>query len=185
MFSFLFVPFLRPKNLSDDKTGLTPVIDHVVSSLKEENYDFDAYLVLYPTQPFRTPRMLNNASELLERKCFFLSTMNVSSVELGFWVGKNEKGWEPIAQQGPKEREVLFSNSGTLIGCSFYPEGFLSPEGKANGALTPKFIKNGDLRFCSATKFFTIDNPVSSMDIDYPKDLEAARKAIEDDIIPF
>lgn len=46
------VPFIRPKNLSDDFTALSDVIDHALESVKKDGKSFDYICTLYATAPF-------------------------------------------------------------------------------------------------------------------------------------
>lgn len=45
------VPFLRPKELSDDFTASKEVIDHATNWLKEHDYDFELTCTIYATSP--------------------------------------------------------------------------------------------------------------------------------------
>ncbi len=47
-------PFLRPKNLATDKTGMYPVIRHAVDYLEKKGEKFNIILILQPTSPLRT-----------------------------------------------------------------------------------------------------------------------------------
>lgn len=59
------VPFLRPKELAEDKTPTLPVLQHAVSWLKEnEGYLPDAVMLLQPTAPFRQARHIKCAIDL-------------------------------------------------------------------------------------------------------------------------
>lgn len=61
------VPFLRPRTIAGDRALLGDAITHVTEELKlAEGYVPDAHCVLYPTHPFRTPRLL----ELLLARLF-------------------------------------------------------------------------------------------------------------------
>ncbi len=60
------VPFLRPKELSDDHTGTTAVIAHAISHLQEGNIALSAVCCIYATAPFLRPADLQGALALLE-----------------------------------------------------------------------------------------------------------------------
>lgn len=60
------VPFLRPKELAEDLTPDTPVFEHAINWLKEnENYVPDIIVHLRPTGPLRTPKEIDSTVELL------------------------------------------------------------------------------------------------------------------------
>ncbi len=62
------VPFLRPADLAQDDTPDTPVFEHCVRWLKEnENYTPDIIVHLRPTGPLRTSEEIDEAIELLEK----------------------------------------------------------------------------------------------------------------------
>ncbi len=60
------VPFLRPKELAEDKTPHVPVMQHAVNFFeKENNCKVDIVVVLQPTSPFRTAEDLDKTLEKL------------------------------------------------------------------------------------------------------------------------
>lgn len=73
------VPFLRPAELAKDDTPDTPVFEHCVKWLKEnENYTPHIVVHLRPTGPLRTGKEIDEAIELLEAN---LRADSVRSVE--------------------------------------------------------------------------------------------------------
>lgn len=52
------VPFIRPKELSDDHTGTTPVIAHAIGMLEKEGCKIDIACCIYATAPFVQPEFL-------------------------------------------------------------------------------------------------------------------------------
>ena len=52
--SGLEVPFTRPKNISGDKIGDTPVILHAINYLEKKKLFFDIILLIQVTSPIRT-----------------------------------------------------------------------------------------------------------------------------------
>ena len=49
------VPFLRPKELAEDKTPHVPVMQHALDFMeKQQGYTYDYVVTLQPTSPFRT-----------------------------------------------------------------------------------------------------------------------------------
>lgn len=72
------VPFVRPKELSDDMTPTVPVIQHAISELEKNGEVHEAVCCLYATAPFVTPNDIEGAFNLLERSksefCFPVTT---------------------------------------------------------------------------------------------------------------
>jgi len=62
------VPFLRPKKISQDKSTLTEVLRHILDLLsRQQSYIPDIITILQPTQPFRTPKMIDDSIKLLKK----------------------------------------------------------------------------------------------------------------------
>lgn len=61
----LEVPFVRPAELSDDKTPMIDVVRHALNHLASSGYVADAVMLLQPTSPLRTPSHLREAVGLL------------------------------------------------------------------------------------------------------------------------
>jgi len=61
------VPFLRPVELASDDVPTLPVLQHVIGKLEALGENYDAILVLQPTNPLRRPEDIDGAIELLER----------------------------------------------------------------------------------------------------------------------
>lgn len=59
------VPFTRPKDLSDDLTGTTPVVNHALNWIKSQDIGVKAACCLYATAPFVDPRDIRRGQELL------------------------------------------------------------------------------------------------------------------------
>jgi CMP-N,N'-diacetyllegionaminic acid synthase len=62
----LAVPFLRPSELAQEDTPTIPVIQDIVRKLEAKGEDYDAVLVLQPTNPLRLAEDIDGAIELLE-----------------------------------------------------------------------------------------------------------------------
>jgi len=60
------VPFLRPKELSDDYTGTIEVIKHCLSWLKKNGYSAKYACCIYATAPLLKPTYLREGLKLLE-----------------------------------------------------------------------------------------------------------------------
>lgn len=63
------IPFMRPRNLSDDYTATVPVIKHAVKELKCSNPN-DYICCLYATAPFVTAEVLAKAASLIQQDSY-------------------------------------------------------------------------------------------------------------------
>ncbi len=71
------VPFLRPKNLSDDNTPLAPVISHTISELKKIKILSKKVCVITATAPLLNYKHLQNSKEIFDKnKPNFLVSLN-------------------------------------------------------------------------------------------------------------
>jgi pseudaminic acid CMP-transferase len=59
------VPFMRPKNLSDDYTGIIDVMSHAVTWMSNKKWKINAVCCIYPTSIFLTINDLKKGLELL------------------------------------------------------------------------------------------------------------------------
>ena len=59
------VPFMRPKELSDDYTGTIPVISHAIEWLSDHGLQIDKVCCLYATAPFVRPEDILRGLEIL------------------------------------------------------------------------------------------------------------------------
>ena len=55
------MPFIRPKQLAEDKTSTTEVVLHAMNHAKQQSFKFDYIAVLEPTSPFISEIDLNKA----------------------------------------------------------------------------------------------------------------------------
>ena len=74
------VPFMRPKNLSDDYADTKSVIRHAISELKLENEPEVQVCCIYPTSVFANVQVLKNGlEELNKNNCKFV--LSITSVD--------------------------------------------------------------------------------------------------------
>jgi len=59
------VPFLRPKELSDDFTGTMPVIKHAIDELSRIDREYEHVCCIYATAPFVTSETIKKSYDLL------------------------------------------------------------------------------------------------------------------------
>lgn len=69
------VPFMRPKELSDDHTETIPVIAHAIRAVCPELSQLEAICCIYATAPFVQPRYIKEAYEKLRltKTCYAFS----------------------------------------------------------------------------------------------------------------
>ena len=64
------VPFMRPKNLAKDTTGMAEVMVHAITKLQSMKYEFDAFVNRDCTVPFIRNSDINSSIKLLKKtKC--------------------------------------------------------------------------------------------------------------------
>ncbi len=92
------VPFIRPENLSRDSTKIFDVVKHAINFLdKNNNFIPDIVVLLQPTSPFRTAKMIDNAIKIL-KTTLSTSVVSVSITkdhpDILFW--SNQKYLKPF-----------------------------------------------------------------------------------------
>ena len=88
------VPFLRPKELSDDFTGTGPVINHVLNYLKEQGENYDFACTIYATAPFLSEKYLLEGFKKLKSsngKIAFSCTSMPFPIQRTFKITDNER----------------------------------------------------------------------------------------------
>jgi pseudaminic acid cytidylyltransferase len=60
------IPFIRPKNLSDDFTGTEAVTNHAISYLEQNGEQYDYVCTIYATAPFLQTKYLKEGFEQLK-----------------------------------------------------------------------------------------------------------------------
>jgi pseudaminic acid cytidylyltransferase len=97
------VPFLRPKELSDDFTGTTPVVAHAINDLKTMGREYENVCCIYATAPFVSAENLRIGYEKL--------------------INSDKKFAFPVcAFEAPVFRSFAISNDGGVQ--MFWPENF-------------------------------------------------------------
>ncbi len=154
------VPFKRPAELSHDETPTLPVLQHAITYLeKEENYQADIILLLYPTSPFLKKERVEEAIDLFETTdCN--SVISVVEDWGRFW--KKDNGKQMLLH--PKNR----------VNRQYY-----KPLLRENGAIyfSKRDILIEQNKLVDDTKIqFLVMQENENIDIDNPEDLEEAQK---------
>tara|TARA_A100001037_G_C15154209_1_gene642656 strand:+ start:16082 stop:16771 length:690 start_codon:yes stop_codon:yes gene_type:complete len=77
------VPFFRPENISEDKSPTIDVVIHALDWFKNKNgHDPDKVMLLQPTSPFRSKKMLIEALECLKSREDIESVISMSAMEI-------------------------------------------------------------------------------------------------------
>jgi len=88
------VPFIRPKNLSDDFTDTADVVNHTLDYLKDNNIQYDYYCTIYATAPLLDKRYLIEGFEALQNS-EAVNSFSVTSmpfpIQRTFKIGKNKR----------------------------------------------------------------------------------------------
>ncbi len=90
------VPFMRPKELSDDFTGTTPVIIHALDELKKQGKVYEYACCIYATSPFVTTDNIKMGLDGLKNsdKLFSFSVCAFSAPVFRSFMLKSDKSIE-------------------------------------------------------------------------------------------
>lgn len=156
------VPFVRPKELSDDFSSSDIVITHVINELEKMGRDFENVCCLYATAPLLSAEILRKAYEEFQRgeSIFLFSACEFSyPIQRAFWLDEqkrvnmfDESNYHKRSQDLPK----AYHDAG-----AFY-------FGKKEAWLRQKIL------FKPYAKAFVLQ-PNLVCDIDTPQDLEFAK----------
>lgn len=155
------VPFLRPKELSQDHSLVLDAFLYVVDRLaKEENNPIDSFAALNPTTPFRSSEDIDNAINLFYKKeadSVLSFTKQEHPIEWSRYI-KPDGRFEPIVSEGIHNRQAY------------------KPSYRFNGAV---YIYKTDLirkrRMYSDNSFSYVMPTHRSVDIDTAEDFDYAQ----------
>ena len=88
------IPFLRPKNLSDDYTPTAPVISHSIKYLEKKGCSIDFACCIYPTAPFlKAEYLLKGLEHIIKNNVqYVFSATNYNfPIQRSFFINKNKK----------------------------------------------------------------------------------------------
>jgi len=75
------VPFLRPKNISGDKSKTIDVAIHAIRYFRRKKVNFDYVMILQPTCPFRTYKDINQSIDFLIKNKKYNSLISLQEIE--------------------------------------------------------------------------------------------------------
>ena len=86
------VPFDRPKNLSNDKATSFSVLKHAITWLeKNQNWKTDIVVLLQPTTPFRTGKLIDKVIKKLISENSDAAITITDSDYPAYWMLKKRK----------------------------------------------------------------------------------------------
>ncbi|MHA1146356.1 MAG: cytidylyltransferase domain-containing protein, partial [Candidatus Helarchaeota archaeon] len=158
------VPFLRPKEMAEDRSSIGDGVKFTVDKLRDSNYFPKFVVTLYPTHPFRTPKLVD------------------------FLVSKGLEGYRPVrtVKLITHTNLSIFSKNGAeciapLLNFRSY-----------NGAVSKKsFFRQYGLFLGSIFGFFArpylhvIKDPINLIDIDSLVDFVLAEEIIKQGLFDF
>jgi CMP-N-acetylneuraminic acid synthetase len=154
------VPFMRSPELSTDEANIVSAVNEVISFFENKGERVDAVMLLQPTSPFRTSKLMDDAISLykLGNK---ESVVSVSpAISHPYWCKKIEGGYlRPFVSDGERYMEVRSQD--------------LPPVYELNGAIYLSAVDN--LRkqrsfYSKHTHALIIDSKEECLDIDVPFD---------------
>lgn len=99
-------PYLRPKEISDDRSTIDTAVSHLINFLHNEGYNLFACAILYPTHPFRSVELIDFLLGKLLNECDRVTTVKKINVsQLSFFVS-NHESMKPLFS-----RKLLNENS--------------------------------------------------------------------------
>ena len=158
------VPFMRPPELATGTASMDVVVDHVLDELaSRERYTPDAYMILQPTNPFRTALHIDEAIRLMEER-------GANSV-----VGVSEPTEHPAEMVTFADGKMASILDGLDLGSGVQRQGYPTCY-FLNGALYLTRVaayRDQGTRFAAPVVPFFMDS-LDGFDIDTPRDLTLA-----------
>ncbi len=112
------IPFIRPKELSDDFTGTGAVINHAIEYLKQNGEEFDFVCTIYATAPLLDEKYLIEGFEKLQNsnaKMAFSCTSMPFPIQRTFKITQNERCkmfWPENFIKRSQDLEVAYQDAG-------------------------------------------------------------------------
>ncbi len=160
----LSVPFLRPKNLSDDLTDIITVAKYAIKEIEKNEKKYQLVMILTENYPFREAKFFDNMIEKLIHSG--LSTLiAASNVRTGIWLKdkysiNKRKLINSFTPNKFKNELTLLTSIG--LGCLTYK----------------KNIVNGNI-YGDKFDFYITDSPLSMVEITKTDQLEVLKKITE------
>ena len=160
-------PFIRPKNISGDKTRMIEVLKHALLFLNKSNVKTEAIVLLQPTSPFRNENHIEESVDLFFRT---KASSVVSVVEV-------PHQYNPHSVLQINKDGVLENNSQKNFTRRQDKPKFYARNGPAILIIDPKVVMADDLYGAKSIPYFM--SMEDSLDIDTFSDLEEAKRRLE------
>ena len=158
-------PFLRPAEISTDKSSDIDFINHALAELERNGYRPDFIIHLRPTTPFRDPSVIESAISQIENSPPWTSIRSVHEMSESAYKSFEIEESGNLVATFSKERNLEGSN----IGRQLFPRTF-----QANGYVdvlsVPRILKTGEIHGDLVQSFLT----EPAIEIDTPFDFEIA-----------
>jgi len=112
------IPFIRPKELSDDFTGTGAVVEHAIKYLKEQGEEYDFCCTIYATAPLLQEKYLMEGFEKLKNSDahqVFCATIMPSAIQRSFKINENgrcEMFWRDNFYKRSQDLEEAYYDAG-------------------------------------------------------------------------
>lgn len=158
------VPFLRPKEMAQDRSNIGEAIDFTVNKLQNDGYKPDILVTLYPTHLFRTPALVDFLAEKAVNGYSPVNTVKlITHNPLSIFSRNGGKSIVPLLNSNPTNRTGLkksfFRQYGLFLGNNY--------------------------GFADRPYVHLIKNPVSLIDIDSMSDFYLAEEIIRQGLFDF
>ena len=163
------VPFIRPKNLSDDFTPMVDVLNHFLNFIEKYETNIEAIVLLQPTSPLRKAIHIDESIEIF-RSNFASSVVSVVKVP---------HQYSPLSVMKLNSNKTLnfFLNEGSSLTRRQDKPEFFARNGPSILVIKPNLIKKRDLYGNKCYPY--IMDLKDSIDIDSPYDLFLADLSIK------
>jgi hypothetical protein len=158
------VPFLRPKEMAEDRSNIGDALNFTVSKLMDTGYTPNVLVTLYPTHPFRTPALLDFlGSKTLSGYSPVNTVKLVTHTTLSIFSINGEANIVPLLDSKPRDGDVpswaFFRSYGLFFGYNY--------------------------RCYGKPYLHVIKDPVSLIDIDSLSDFYLAEEVIKHGLFDF
>ena len=167
----LKVPFLRPNNLANDKTGMYDVLLHALNYKEQKGFFPETLILLQPTSPFRRGMHIKQALKLYD-----------SSLDMVVSVKETKSNPYYVLKEENEDGYLVNSKKGNFIRRQDCPKVW-----ELNGAIyviNIKSLKKVPMKDFMKVKKFEMDE-ISSIDIDDIHDFMLADFLIKNSQISF
>ncbi len=168
------VPFLRPAELAGDKSLVSDAINYTIRELDQ---NFDIIVTLFPTHPFRTPALIEEAIQVVQKTSLGATSATSETNHPGdFLLFDGNQG---TVVTGTPELPILRQHAVITVSPRF-PSSVYQTRGREHYTALAHEIRSGDERFLTLTHHICVDDPILHTDIDTPEDLTRAQTLLAD-----